>query len=522
MATSESAAPDAPSDTHAVIESVIESINPTTGEVLGTVPVCSAEEVAARVSRARVAAAQWGALDFAERARELVAWRHALAARAEDLADLIHQENGKPRTDALIEVLMALAHLAYATDRAEKVLAPRRVSPGFLANQRATISYHPLGVVGIIGPWNYPIFTPVGSMAFALAAGNAVVFKPSELTPLVGQMITDIAASSMAIPDLVQVVTGGGATGAALARSGVGKIAFTGSTATGRKVMMAAAETLTPVLLELGGKDPLIVAEDADVEQAAEAAVFGAFTNAGQTCISIERAYVVESVYDAFVDRVVAHARAVRVGPDGDIGAMIRPEQAAIVHEQIRDAVARGARALVGGPDAVEGNVCSPTVLVDVTDDMKIMQEETFGPVLPIIKVATAEDGVRRANASSFGLGSAVFGRAGVRELAESIRAGMTGINTVLTYAAISSLPFGGVGESGFGRIHGDEGLLEFVRVKSTAEERVGLPEALDLQRFGLSEVTYDRVRQLIGQLYGGGTLDRAGRVLRRLRRRIH
>lgn len=509
MATSE--------PTASAAQPVIESIDPATGQVLGTVPVHTAEEVAARVQRAREAAAQWGALSHAERANELAAWRHALAERADELADLIHQENGKPRLDALLEVMMALSHLSHAAGRARKALAPRRVSPGVLANYRAVISYHPLGVIGVIGPWNYPIFTPMGSIAYALAAGNAVVFKPSELTPLVGQRIVDIAAEAMAIPDLLQIVTGGGETGAALARAGVDKIAFTGSTATGRKVMMAAAESLTPVLMELGGKDALIVAADADVDRAADAAVFGAFSNAGQTCISVERAYVAEPVYDAFVSKVQEKARAVRVGADGDIGAMTRPAQVEVVREHIRDAVAHGARVLVGGPDAVDGNFVSPTVLVDVTRDMRIMQEETFGPVLPIIKVATAEDGVRQANDSPFGLGSAIFGHAGVRRLADGIRAGMTAINAVLAYSAIPSLPFGGVGESGFGRIHGDEGLREFARIKATAEERMALPAALNVMSFGQPASTYDRVRTLIDQLYGGGAVDRAGSALKKL-----
>ncbi len=495
---------------------VIESRNPATGEVLGTVPVHSEEDVRARVERARQAAAQWSALGFAERRAALDAFRRALAARADELADLIHRENGKPRLDGLMEVLLALTHLAHASARAEKVLAPQRVSAGILANFRAVIHYLPLGVVGVIGPWNYPLFTPMGSISSALAAGNAVVFKPSELTPLVGMEIAAIAASSLGHPDLVQVVTGYGPTGAALARAGVDKLSFTGSTATGRKVMAAAAETLTPVLMELGGKDPMIVAADADVEEAAEAAVFGALTNAGQTCISIERVYVAAPIYERFVDRVVDIARTVR--PGEDIGPMTRPEQVEVIREHVRDAVDRGARALVGGPDAVDGSFVSPTVLVDVTDDMRVMREETFGPVLPIVRVADAEDAVRRANALPYGLGSAVFGKQGVRALASALRAGMTSINSVLAFAGVPSLPFGGVGESGFGRIHGDDGLREFARVHSVAEARFGLPKSFDLMGFRQPEGTYERVRMIIDQLYGGGAVDKAGSLLRKLR----
>jgi acyl-CoA reductase-like NAD-dependent aldehyde dehydrogenase len=504
--------------------SVLESRNPATGEVLGTVPVHSDEDVRARVERARQAARQWGALGFSERRAALDSFRRALAARADDLADLIHRENGKPRLDALMEILLALTHLAHASARAEKVLAPQRVSAGMLANFRAVVHYLPLGVIGVIGPWNYPLFTPIGSIGSALAAGNAVVFKPSELTPLVGAMLASIAASSLGHPDLVQVVTGYGPTGAALVRAGVDKISFTGSTATGRKIMAAAAESLTPVLLELGGKDPMIVAADADIDEAAEAAVFGALTNAGQTCISIERVYVAAPIYDRFVERVVDLARNVRVGKDSsatdsaDIGPMTRPEQVDAVREHIRDAVEKGARALVGGPDAVNGSFVSPTVLVDVTDDMRVMREETFGPVLPIVRVADADEALRRSNALGYGLGSAIFGKQGVRELASQLRAGMTSINSVLAFAGVPFLPFGGVGESGFGRIHGDDGLREFVRPHSVAEARFGLPKSFDLMSFRQPEGAYERLRMVIEQVYGGGAVDKAGALLRKLR----
>lgn len=494
----------------------LEVLNPATGEVIGSVPMHTAAQVDAAVARAREAAREWGALSFDARRRELDRWRHALASRADDLADLIHRENGKPMVDAMVEVALALSHLAHAANRAEKALASRRVNTGIMANYRATVSYHPLGVIGVIGPWNYPIFTPMGSIAYALATGNAVVFKPSELTPLIGQVMADIATAAMNIPNLVQVVTGAGATGAALAGARVDKIAFTGSAATGRKVMAAAAANLTPVLMELGGKDALVVARDADVDKAARAAVFGALTNAGQTCISVERAYVAEPIYDRFLATVVAEAGKVRVGgPDGDIGAMTRPEQIDVIRDQIRDALDRGARAVVGGLDSVDGNFIRPTVLVDVTPDMKVLQDETFGPILPIIKVRDAEEGVRLANQTSFGLGSSIFGDARVRELASRIRAGMTSINSVLAFTAIPSLPFGGIGESGFGRIHGDEGLREFVHIKATAEER--FPPPLNLLSFNLPGNTYDRVRGLIQRLHGGGVIDRASQVLSRL-----
>lgn len=496
---------------------VIESINPNTSEVIGAVPVHTAEQVDAAVARAQDAFEEWGRLSFARRRDELNRYRRALAAQSDDIADLISRENGKPRLDGIAEVMMSLSHLAHATNRAEKAMRSYKVSAGLMANFRASISHHPIGVVGVIGPWNYPMFTPFGSIAYALATGNTVVFKPSELTPLVGQLLADIAATAISIPNVFQVVTGGGATGAALAKAKLGKLAFTGSAATGKKVMAAAAQNLTPVLMELGGKDPMIVADDADVDKAAEAAVFGALTNAGQACISVERCYVASSVYDRFVDRVLAEAREVRAerDPNAHVCAMTRPEQVDIVRDHLEDAIAKGATVLLGGPDKIEGNLIKPTVLTDVTPDMKVMVEETFGPVLPIAKVSSAEEGLRLANQTTFGLGSSVFGKAGVRDMANRIRAGMTAINSVLAFSAMPSLPFGGVGESGFGRIHGDEGLREFTRTKATAEEKFSLP--MSMMSFKLPENMYDRMSGMIQQLYGGGVVDRASEALRKL-----
>jgi len=506
------------SETKGAVE-FIESLNPNTGEVVGAVPDMTAEQVDAAVERARVAFEEWGGLSFADRREQLVRFRRALAARVDEIAELIHKENGKPKVDAIMEAFMAISHLAHATNRAEKALRPHKVGSGIMANVRAVISYHPLGVVGVIGPWNYPMFTPFGSIGYALAAGNTVVFKPSELTPLVGQLVAEIAAKAISIPNVLQVVTGAGRAGAALAKARVNKIAFTGSAGTGKKVMAAAAENLTPVLMELGGKDPMIVAEDADVDKAAEAAVFGALTNAGQACISVERAYVASGVYDRFVDKVVDEVKKVRVGGDDEanIGAITRPAQVDIIRDHIEDAVAKGATVLTGGADKIRGYFVEPTVLTDVTPDMKIMRDETFGPVLPIVKVQSAEEAIRLANDTVFGLGSSVFGKAGVRDLANRVRAGMTAINSVMVFASMPTLPFGGVGDSGFGRIHGDEGLREFTRTQATAEERFALP--MNLLSFKLPKGTYERIRGMIQQLYGGGVADRAGGVLRNLLR---
>jgi acyl-CoA reductase-like NAD-dependent aldehyde dehydrogenase len=495
----------------------LSSFSPGTGELLGTVPIHTAADVDAAVGRARVAAQSWSGRSFEARGEELAAFRKALAAHADELADLLRRENGKPELEALVEVMMALGHVQHAAARAEAAMAPRRVSAGLLANFRATISYHPLGVVGVIGPWNYPLFTPMGSIAYALAAGNAVVWKPSELTPLIAVRVAELAARTFALPDLLQVVTGAGATGAALARAAVDKIAFTGSAATGKRVMMAAAERLTPVLLELGGKDPMIVAEDADVAQAAEACVYGALTNAGQACISVERVYVADAIHDRFVEEVVQQVRALKVGgDDGDLGAMTSAAQVAIVRDHLEDALAKGAKLHTGGPDAISGNYIPPTVLTGVDHHMKVMRDETFGPVIPIRRVGSLDEAVQLANDSSYGLGSSVFGGKSVRRIAGLLRAGMTSINSVMGFAGIPALPFGGIGDSGFGRIHGDEGIREFTRIKSTAEQVMSIP--LNMMSFRQPKDAPKRIRGMIKQLYGDGVVAKAADLWRKLR----
>jgi len=502
----------------AISQERLSSYNPATGDLLGSVPIYSAAEVDAAVARARVASETWSTRTFAARNEELDAFRHALAAAADTIADILHRENGKPELEALTEVMMSLGHLKHAVSRAETAMAPKKVSAGLLANFRATISYAPLGVVAVIGPWNYPLNTPMGSIAYALAAGNAVVWKPSELTPLVALEIEKIARQTFALPDLLQVVTGAGATGAALAKSAVDKISFTGSAATGKRVMLAAAERLTPVLMELGGKDPMIVSDDADLAKAAEAAVYGGLTNAGQACISVERVYVAESVHDKFVEEVVKQVRDLKVGgDDGDLGAMTSEAQVKIVKDHLDDAVAKGAKVLTGGPNAIAGSFIQPTVLTGVTHQMKVMTEETFGPVIPIQKVKSVDEAVRLANDTRYGLGSSVFAGKSARSIAAKLRAGMTSINSVMAFAGIYGLPFGGVGESGFGRIHGDEGIREFSRVKSTAEQAFALP--INMMSFKQPKNAAKNLRGMIKQLYGDGVVSKAGDLLRKFRK---
>ncbi|MET8467775.1 aldehyde dehydrogenase family protein, partial [Micromonospora zamorensis] len=404
----------------------------------------------------------------------LLRWRALLAKRIEQLAELVHVEGGKPVADAIVEIVTAIEHIDWAARNAGRVLGPRRVrSRLILAEFSGHLEYQPHGVVGVIGPWNYPVFTPIGSAAYALAAGNAVVLKPSEYTPAVGQWLVDSFAEVVPEHPVFTAVHGLGDVGAALCRSGVNKVAFTGSTATARKVMAACAETLTPVLIEGGGKDAMIVDSDADLDAAAEACVWGGMTNAGQTCIGIERVYAVDSVFDAFVDKVVARAGRLTVGPEGtDIGPITMPRQIDVIRRHIDAAIDSGGRAVLGGPSAVQPPYVHPTVLVDVPEESAAVQEETFGPTLTISRVRDADEAVTRANALPYGLGGSVFGRRRAVAIARRLRSGMASVNSTLTFAGMSTLPFGGVGDSGFGRIHGEDGLREFGRAKAITRRR--------------------------------------------------
>jgi acyl-CoA reductase-like NAD-dependent aldehyde dehydrogenase len=496
-------------DRHATTQT-FESTNPASDAVVGVFPVHDADAVRETVERARGASEQWAALGFDGRRQRLSAFRGYLARRMNELADLVHRENGKPHADAILEITLAIDHLAWAGAHARKTLGPRRVKAGMLAaNHAAYLEYQPLGVIGVIGPWNYPVFTPMGSIAYALAAGNAVVFKPSEYTPAVGAWLA--AAWRAAVPeaaDAFQVVTGYGDTGAALCRAGVDKLAFTGSAPTGKKVMAACAENLVPVLMELGGKDAMIVDDDADVVAAADAAVWGAMSNAGQTCIGIERVYATSAVYDRFVAEVTEQVRKLRPGSDDEAtyGPMTMASQGGIVRRHIEDATSSGGRVVRGDADPSlfpNENFLAPTVLLDVPESSSAIREETFGPTLAITKVRDAEEALTLANATSYGLAGSVFSKSKARglDLARRMKSGMTSVNSVLTFASVPALPFGGVGDSGFGRIHGEDGLKEFTRAKSITRQRVALP--VNLMSFSRPASATDAVVRVMGMIHG-------------------
>lgn len=493
--------------TPAAPDTALTSVDPATGEVIATHTVADEDAVRAAVAKARTAAATWGTLSFDERHKHLLRWSTQLVTSSDEFCALIHQENGKPLDDAFLELMLALEHIAWAAKNAKKILSPKKVFPGVLmSNFSARLEQRPLGVVGVIGPWNYPVYTPNGSIAYALAAGNTVVFKPSEFSTSIGNFLSE--AFKKANPELpegvFETINGFGATGAALVKSGVDKLAFTGSTATGKRIMAAAAGSLTPVLLECGGKDAVIVAGDADIKAAADAVAWGATANSGQTCAGVERVYVDRSVRDAFVAEVKRILTDIKPGSGAGAayGPMTMPSQVDIVRRHIEDALKNGGTAVLGGPESVKAPFIEPVVLVDVDENSEAVCEETFGPTITIRTVDDVDEAVELANKSKYGLSSAVYSKKNGLEIARRLRVGATSVNSVLAFAAIAGLPFGGVGDSGIGRIHGEPGLREFSRPHSIAVQRFAIP-GMALLSYSRTDSTMKLLRKLVPLLHG-------------------
>ena len=481
-------------------------VNPATGDPVGSYPVHTAADVADAVARAREAQRWWVALGYDGRKPYVRRWLRWLARHCDEVYEIGHQETARPKADVQFELFAGLEDARWAAAHAKRVLRARRVAPGLaMPNFDARLSYHPLGVIGVITPWNAPVYLTLSGVGAALAAGNAVVVKPSELSP--GSAIAVIEAFGRANPDappgLISWVTGFGETGAALCTSGVDKLAFTGSIPTGRRVMTACAQNLTPLVLELGGKDATIVAADADLDAAATGVIWGGLFNGGQACVGVERVYVEEPVRDQFLALVRAKISEITAGVEelSAYGPMTVDSQIDIVRRHVSDALAAGAEALVGGLESIRPPFIDPIVLVDVPENCSAVQEETFGPVLVINTVPDVDEAVRRANGTTFGLGSSVYSAHHGPAIADRLRAGGTTINAVLTFVGMSSIPFGGVGDSGFGRFHGDAGLREFSFAKSTARKRFNLGK--DFQSFPRTPDQFSAVRTTLRLRYG-------------------
>ena len=455
------------------------SFNPATGEEVGRVRVSSPEDVNEAVARSREVFHKWKTTSFNERKRLIMNAREVILAEMDEIDRLISAESGKPFGEAIaMEIAPVLDLMQWIARGAKKMLRPRRIDIGSyrLFARSSRIVYHPIGVVAIIPAWNYPFSIPLGEAAMALMAGNSAVIKPSELTPLVGLKIGEIFEKAGAPEGLVQVISGAGETGAALVEAAPDKIMFTGSLETGKKISAAAAKNLTPVVLELGGKDPMIVFEDANLEIAAAAAVWGAFCNSGQSCSSVERLYVHESVAEKLTDLIVEKTKRLKQGPgdseDVSIGAMSSERQIRVVEQHVEAFRDAGARIEIGGrrnadiPVRDSSLFYEPTVISGAANEMLPMREETFGPTLPIATFSTEEEGIALANDTEFGLTASVWtrDRARARRVAERIEAGTVCINEVLYTHGIGQTPWGGFKNSGRGRTHGMEGLMELVQ----------------------------------------------------------
>ena len=508
-------------------------MNPATGEVLGRLECADEAQVQAAVARAHAAQDGWAARGVKHRIAVLRAFQEKLHAAKSDVASAITREAGKPLVEGLVtEVLVVLDAARFLIENAGRLLRDEPVPHGSLATKlkRGTLVREPHGVVGIISPWNYPFSIPATDALAALVAGNAVVLKPSELTPLVALKLAELLHASGVPGDVFQVVVGEAATGTALLQSAIDKIVFTGSVQTGKRIAAAAAERLLPVLLELGGKDPMIVLDDADVDVASSAGVWGAFVNAGQACLSVERCYVHRNLCSAFAEMCASKAKQLRVGDgmnaENDIGPMIHKRQVQIVEAHVEDAKTRGARLLTGGKRLPElgPNFYAPTVLADVTHEMRIMREETFGPVLPIMAFDDDDAAVRLANDSEYGLAASFWTRDSKRgeRLARRIHAGTVMVNDVVSCFGISEAPHGGVKASGIGRTHGGFGLEEMVRLKYVDTDRMpgmkklwwyGYGESFRRQMEGFLDLEFGRslAGKVRGALRAAGALRRKG-----------
>jgi acyl-CoA reductase-like NAD-dependent aldehyde dehydrogenase len=491
----------------------IEVFNPATGKLVTTLRACSPEQVVEMVARARRAQVAWHELGFEGRGKILRRAQKWLLDNSDRVLDTVVSETGKTREDvAVAELGYMCAAFGFWAKKAPKYLAEEKLrsSSPFLIGRKLMVRYEPVGVAGIIGPWNYPLSNSVGDAIPALAAGNSVIVKPSSVTPL-SSLLMEEGLRECGIPDGVfQVLVGRGPIGLTLIDE-VDFVMFTGSTETGKTVMERAAKTLTPVSLELGGKDPLIVLADANLERAANSAVYWSMQNAGQTCISVERVYVEEPVYDQFVSLVTDRVRSLRQGVPGgfgsvEVGSFINPPQADIVEAHVEDAVKKGARVTTGGKRLeADGAFFQPTVLTGVDHSMECMTEETFGPTLPVMKVADVEEAITLANDSPYGLQASVYTRDLEKgeAVARRLHAGTVTVNdTVANYSALE-VPMGGWKTSGVGVRHGADGIRKYAKRQTILLTRFALNK--ELYQFPYAAFRSELLVKFVKLLYGRG-----------------
>jgi acyl-CoA reductase-like NAD-dependent aldehyde dehydrogenase len=497
-------------------QSTLESFNPATGELVGSVATITPDQVQGVVDDVARIQPAWAELSLADRARYMKRAADALLDDIDEIAELLVNEQGKPRAEAYtMELLPTVDALHWCAKAGPKILAPEKVrmSQSFLMSKKSRFTYEPIGVVGVIAPWNYPWSIPFGEVAIALMAGNGVVLKPASLTPLLGEAIRRVFEKGGLPEGLIRVVHGGGAVGDALAKSSAGKIFFTGSVEVGRKVGAVCAERLKGSVLELGGKDPMIVCADADLPKTISGAVWGGFANAGQTCSGIERVYVVREVADRFVEGVAREAQKLKLGEpmqwDTEIGPMTSDGQYEIVVDLIADAEASGATKLCGGPTEVSGlsgKFVAPTVLTGVTHETRIMREEIFGPVLPIVVVDSEQEAIDLANDSEFGLGASVWtkDRQKGERIARRVESGMVWVNDHSFSHGACQCAWGGVKDSGVGRSHSKFGFYECVNIKMNSWEP-GMTR--DFWWHPYDETLGEAVRASAKLLYGKGAV---------------